>query len=81
MSSTTMCSSDHPLLSFIRAQVVLRCVGFSVSLGTLSVIPKTIFPANLLNRTKVQALGSKEDEPSTITVLGQEVAVVKVLEI
>ena len=28
-------------------------------------------------KTKVQALGSREDVPSTITVLGQEVAVVE----
>jgi len=28
-------------------------------------------------KTKVQALGSREDEPSTITVQGQEVAVVE----
>jgi len=28
-------------------------------------------------KTKVQALGSREDEPSTITVLEQEVAVVE----
>jgi len=28
-------------------------------------------------KTKVQALGSREDEPSTITVQGQEVAVIQ----
>jgi len=28
-------------------------------------------------KTKVQALGSREDEPSTVTVLGQEVAIVE----